>query len=568
VSAPLANNPPMFPESPLAAAAPPPAPIGVVTQPVAAPVPPPTSEEPNAERICWSDRLVDAGVWAWLSSAVVHAVIVIALSLVVLATPIDEPLWVAGAFDSAPGEDLEMDLSEIPLDGSMPSLGPFESGDEISLPGARSTSIGSPTGAAPTPSIGGTFTPSLSPHSMAPEGETVAGGFESLANPLASRGGGLEGRTLENRRAAALSGGGTRESEDAVEAALAWFAEHQWPDGGWRFDLEACPKCAGYCRNSGTHTSSTAATGLALLSFLGAGYTHEEGKYQEVVGRGLYYLREQMTITSQGGDLRDKKAALETEVPAGGLLNAASIANARRDSMYSHGIATLALTEVYAMTRDEQWREPAQLAIKFIVNAQFEDGGWRYAPSWEFPAAGDMTVTGWQVAALKSATLAGIDVPYDVWMKVNEFLDAIQDDNGATYLYLRGDNRGTRATTAIGLLCRMVNGWPREHTPLQRGAAKLGDQQPRGNNMYFNYYASQVLHHVGGPNWEKWNPRMREYLIQTQATDGHEVGSWYFAESHSSPGGRLYTTAMATMTLEVYYRYMPLYKEAFVDRAP
>lgn len=88
------------------------------------------------------------------------------------------------------------------------------------------------------------------------------------------------------------------------------------------------------------------------------------------------------------------------------------------------------------------------------------------------------------------------------------------------------------------------------------------------NNMYFNYYASQVLHHVGGPHWEKWNPKMREHLLATQATEGHEAGSWYFPEAHSTPGGRLYTTAMATMTLEVYYRYMPLYKEAFVDRSP
>jgi hypothetical protein len=344
---------------------------------------------------------------------------------------------------------------------------------------------------------------------------------------------------------------------------LAWFAEHQWPDGGWRFDLEKCPSCSGYCRNSGMHTSSTAATGLAVLSFLGAGYTHQDGKYKDVVANGLYYLREQMTITTFGGDLRDKKADLETEVPlGGGLLN---IANARRDSMYSHGIAALALTEAYAMTRDREWREPAELAVKFIVNAQYDDGGWRYTPKFEIPGAGDMTVTGWQVTALKSATLAGIEVPYEVWMKLNDFMDAVQDDAGATYLYLNGDRRGTAATTAVGLLCRMINGWPRDHKPLQRGSAKLGDQLPRRNNMYFNFYASQVLLHVGGDNWDKWNPKMREYLVETQAKDGHEVGSWYFAESHSSPGGRLYTTAMATMTLEVYYRYMPMYKEAFVE---
>jgi hypothetical protein len=86
--------------------------------------------------------------------------------------------------------------------------------------------------------------------------------------------------------------------------------------------------------------------------------------------------------------------------------------------------------------------------------------------------------------------------------------------------------------------------------------------------MYFIYYASQVLHHLGGRHWEKWNPRMREYLVHSQATKGHEAGSWYFDEPHSTPGGRLYTTTMAIMTLEVYYRYMPLYGESFVERGP
>jgi hypothetical protein len=518
------------------------------------------ADRPSDPSSAW---LADSGVWAWLSSAAVHAILVIILSLIILARPADEPLWVTGAFDAPTADELDVDLSEVPLEGESPSLGEFEIGSEISLPGARSESIGG--NARPTQGATNSLAGSTLLEAAAPTGEVAAGSLEALSNPLATRGGGLEGRTLQNRRAAALSGGGTAESEAAVEAALAWFAEHQWPDGGWRFDLEACPTCRGACRNSGTHTSSTAATGLALLSFLGAGYTHQEGKYKDVVANGLYYLREQMSITSVGGDLRDKKADLEVAIPGGGLPN---IADARRDSMYSHAIATLALTEAYAMTRDREWREAAALAIKFIVNAQYEDGGWRYTPRFEIPGAGDMTVTGWQVAALKSATLAGIDVPYDVWMKLNDFLDAIQDDAGATYLYLNGDRRGTPATTAVGLLCRMINGWPREHKPLQRGAAKLGDQQPRRNNMYFNFYASQVLHHIGGANWDKWNPKMREYLVETQAKDGHETGSWYFAESHSSPGGRLYTTAMATMTLEVYYRYMPMYKEAFVDKAP
>lgn len=525
----------------------------------------------SSPRAAWFEKaaqwLAGGQAWAWFSSALAHLALLIVLSLAVLGAPGEEPLWVTGGFDATTPEDFNVDLSEIPADPvGEPSLGPLETKTDASLPGARDAALGSPSGVAPTPTLGGGVAADLPVEALAPTGEVAGGGLESFDNPLASRGGGLEGRRPENRRAAALSGGGTEESEAAVELALAWLAEHQWPDGGWRFDLTACPRCSGYCRDAGQHTSSTAATGLALLSFLGAGYTHDQGKYEHVVSKGLYYLREHMTVTSHGGDLRDRSAALEVAVPAGKLLSAIDLAaQARRDSMYSHGIAALALTEAYAMTRDRGLREPAELAVKFIVNAQYQDGGWRYDPRWETPMRGDMTVSGWQIAVLKSAALAGIDVPYDAWMRINEFLDGIQSDGGATYLYLPGEN-GTPATTAIGLLCRMATGWPREHPPLRRGVAKLGNESPQRNNMYFNYYASQVLRHIGGPNWERWNPKMREYLVKSQAREGHEAGSWYFAEPHSTPGGRLYTTAMATMTLEVYYRYMPLYQESFVDR--
>jgi len=77
--------------------------------------------------------------------------------------------------------------------------------------------------------------------------------------------------------------------------------------------------------------------------------------------------------------------------------------------------------------------------------------------------------------------------------------------------------------------------------------------------MYFNYYTSQVLHHYQGRFWKRWNPAMRRMLVEHQATEGHETGSWQFSEPHSQQAGRLYNTAMAIMTLEVYYRYLPLY---------
>ena len=194
--------------------------------------------------------------------------------------------------------------------------------------------------------------------------------------------------------------------------------------------------------------------------------------------------------------------------------------------MYSHGIATLAITEAYAMTRDRALRQPAEDAIKFIIEAQYDDGGWRYNPAWENQGPGDMTVTGWQLMALKSALLAGhrravrgVDAGQRVHRR------RCEQDGGATLPVHRRRARHDGDDGRSGLLCRMIGGWPRETRPLQQGdVAAWATSCPRSNNMYFNYYASQVLHHVGGPRWEKWNPKMREYLVDSQSHRGARDG--------------------------------------------
>jgi hypothetical protein len=230
--------------------------------------------------------------------------------------------------------------------------------------------------------------------------------------------------------------------------------------------------------------------------------------------------------------------------------------------MYPHAIATLALCEAYAMTKDESLQLPAQFAVDFIVYAQHEGGGWRYHPR----EPGDTTVTGWQVIALKGALLAGLDVPSPVWFGVNKFLDSVQRDGGAFYGYRRPDRDPTN--TSIGLLCRMMLGWERERKEIRRGVKFLGDEGPSENNVYFNYYAAQVMRHHGGKPWKRWNSRLRDYLVKTQSRSGHERGSWQFRERHSLGAGRLYNTAMAVMTLEVYYRFLPLYGDEAVDLVP
>jgi hypothetical protein len=167
--------------------------------------------------------------------------------------------------------------------------------------------------------------------------------------------------------------------------------------------------------------------------------------------------------------------------------------------------------------------------------------------------------------------MAYLRVSEDTLRKTGYFLDSVQAQGGAVYGY-QGPDAQRPTTTAIGLLCRMYLGWGREMRPLDRGVQILGtlgpstDKSGMRNNMYFNYYATQVMHHWGGTPWERWNVVMRDYLVRSQSTHGHELGSWYFdgADPGAGAGGRLYCTALAAMILEVYYRHMPLYRQQAV----
>lgn len=378
-------------------------------------------------------------------------------------------------------------------------------------------------------------------------------GGNAAANDLLARVGSVAGDALSGRGKVARSQmlsryGGTPASEAAVNMALKWLAKHRMGDGGWTFQLTAVPECAGKCGGSGRMVAGRiAATGLALLPFLGAGQTHREGEYRGVVKEGLYYLVRQMKTTPLGGALNE---------PGG--------------RMYSHGIAAIVLCEAYAMTGDKALHAPAQQAVNFICGAQDPvGGGWRYEPF----QPGDTSVVGWQIMALKSALFAQLSVPALVFRRTSAFLDSVQSENGALYGYTfpldvpaaaPGDGA---ATTAIGLLCRMHLGWSKDTPGLRRGIQLLSESGPIPGNMYFNYYATQVLRHWEGPEWKRWNERMRDQLVASQYLKGHERGSWYMTERDVGAlvGGRLYCTAMAAMILEVYYRHMPIYSKKTLE---
>ncbi len=345
---------------------------------------------------------------------------------------------------------------------------------------------------------------------------------------------GLEGRGDAARKALAMERGGSDASENAVGMALNWIAIHQNPDGSWSFNHRKGP-CQGRCGNAGKmENGDIAATAIALLPFLGAGQTHLQGNYKKNVQAGLYYLVSRMKLGPDGGDLSYDSGV-----------------------MYGHGLASIALCEAYGMTKDTGLAEAAQHAINFIVYAQDPvGGGWRYTPH----QPGDTSVLGWQLMALKSAHMAYLNVPPKTIKGAVNFLNSVQGESGATYGYVN-PGKGP-ATTAIGLLCRMYLGWKHDEPALERGVELLTAHGPSPNNMYFNYYATQVMHHYEGEQWTKWNLKMRDFLVNSQSRQGHERGSWFLGGDHSSEsGGRLYTTAMCAMTLEVYYRHLPIYRK-------
>jgi hypothetical protein len=485
------------------------------------------------DRSDWWSNDGRSAVTSWLISFVVHFAVLISLGLVICgARPGFAPLGLVAytaTKDAGPSNvaqqpwTVEQDLrggGAAPTDIATASM-PVDVPIEAPQPTVARESLDA---ARVARSVAATAVPEQAAESRPPAEMTT--------------GGGLEGRRGDARSTLAGEGGGNRQSEEAVEQGLRWLAAHQRDDGSWGFNLNQ-PPCSGLCRNSGTEASTTASTALALLPFLGAGYTHTEGEHAETVKRGLYYLGTRARTTPQGVDLQD-------------------------GTMYGQGLATIALCEAYAMTHDEALKDVAQQAIRFIVFAQnTAGGGWRYTPG----APGDVTVTGWQLMALKSGQLAKLDVPSPTVGLAQNFLDSVQTDGGARYNYMVAQPaRQTNTTTAVGLLCRMYTGWHRDTPALYQGVAYLHKWGPDKNNMYYNYYATQVLHHWEGPEWQEWNGRMRDYLIATQSKTSHEAGSWHFPDAYGDVGGRLYNTALAIMTLEVYYRYMPLYRNEAVQR--
>ena len=385
----------------------------------------------------------------------------------------------------------------------------------------------------------------------------VSGGARALPDepPVAKKvepkddKGGFAGRTKEGKARLLKEFGGSEASEEAVMLGLAWLTQMQNKDGGWVYD-------------AGRVQDTAPATGMAVLAFLGAGQSHKDGRYKQTMQAGIDWLVANLE-SDQGASAGKFKGA---------------------GDMYGQGIATLALVEAYGMTQDPALKKPAQSAIDYIQRAQAQNGSWGYRSG----TPGDTSIVGWQVQALHAAKLTqGLVVDDKVIQKAIGFLNFAGTGRGKGQgqiksMYGYGDSNGAQpatSLTAIGLLCRYyIDGWREENAGFAEGAKGLmvgkapgvaGPRKAARFDLYYYYYSTQVIRYHGGEDWKDWNEGpvgadgvrkggIPDWLIGLQDRKPAQRGSW-----NPEPGwfgqqcGRLGTTCMSLLTLEVYYRYSP-----------
>lgn len=340
-------------------------------------------------------------------------------------------------------------------------------------------------------------------------------------------------------------------TEEAIEKGLAYLASIQNDDGSWSLQGHGSDVAL---------RSDTAATGLCLLAFQGAGYTHLQHQYAESVGRGLQFL-----VDNQGDD--------------GNLYRSEDLISNQNVAFYSHGIAALAMCESYGMTQDPNLQEPAQKCLDYIALTQHKQrGGWRYTPQ----VSADTSVTGWMMMSLKSGELAGLKVSESTYTMIDRWLgyaqqsperrDRFRYDPFAPNTPSQKHGRlPTPTMTSVGMLMRMYQGLSRDDQAMRSAAdylleylPQMGTRRSPQRDAYYWYYATQVMFHMGGEYWERWNRELTPVLLNSQVTEGVKAGSWDpvqpIPDRWSYHAGRVYVTTMNLLNLEVYYRHLPIYE--------
>ncbi len=449
---------------------------------------------------------------AWLVSFIVHLLIVLILAAVPLTQLASGPLTIMLGFSTTAGiaefelSSIDSSLNEQPMDAELEVRDPVQDpGELLQLDLPTLVNVKPPTAMGSDPAVA----------------------LASIPFGITS---GLKGRSGELKSALLSKFGGSNETEEAVDLGLKWLAKQQKSNGSWSL--------VGPYSEGGASENVTAATALALNAFLGAGSTHKEGKYRDNVKLGLAFLVRKQNSDGYFPDPREPS----------------------RQQMYAQAIASITVAEAYGMSGDSDLALAAQRAMKFAAWSQSKLRGWRYEPRED----ADLSVTGWFVMALVTGKMAGLTIDEEKFQQVTEFLDSVSYEEKSRYAY-DGFEPPSLSMTAEGLLCRIYLGWPKSHPALLRAIeddllSSPPSMDDAAYSVYYWYYATQVLHHVGGQQWERWNRSMRKVLPALQEKEGRELGSWSPSnDAFGASGGRLYTTCLNLYCLEVYYRHLSIY---------
>lgn len=407
------------------------------------------------------------------------------------------------------------------------------------------------------------------PAASAPTDEPAAAGSNADSNVPDS----VTEASPEMRRNHATRFGATDLTETAVDVGLSWLAAHQEEDGAWDAEdfQQHCPD-----RNACKHPAirrmedsiRPGLTGLCLLAFLGAGYTDQSGPYPALVAMARDWL------------LRRQRAH-------GGFDDNTGMAG------YNDALATLALAEYYAQTRHEPTARALQRAAARLCAAQQPLGGWDYLPA-PRTDRNDTSITAWAVQALQACEAAKIRFPREALLRAClHFARASEPDGKVWYsdsgegFVLRDDlsaqYRYGPAMPACAALSEALLGWRQDSPQLLRQRGRMladlpSQSRARGrdpsqlHSEYYWYYGSVAMFQLGGPEWDQWNGALRDAILPLQERPqnaagqrGHAYGSWAAYGPNwgkwGRMGGRVYTTAIAVLTLETYYRHLPAYLE-------
>ncbi|MFM7165697.1 MAG: hypothetical protein ACKO3T_10660 [Planctomycetaceae bacterium] len=417
-------------------------------------------------------------------------------------------------------------------------------------------------------------------------------------------------RGVEARQKATEVYGGSRQSEDAVERSLRWLARVQSPDGHWdasdygagQVDIDE----NGVDRDFAGREADAGLTALTVLCFLGAGYTHEQGRYAIQVDQALDWLIQQQTADGcLAGNAEHyarmychamatyalaEACGMQKDIVLGSIVEPDTLAIAFQTAKLStttvSGPAAASVLPMNALLNETTLADPLlrwswQLrrvddirlrsalakAVTFTIGQQDPaSGGWRYRQFQE----GDVSMFGWHLMSLKSAEMAGVTVPEQVRTRMQAFLkNTAQGTAGGLYGYRRsisgtsgGSEPPTPVMTAEALFCRQMLGAPPDSPATREAVGFLGRNPPSvaRTDFYYWYYGTLAMHQHGGAPWRQWNSMIRDLLIAEQRTSGELAGTWDPNDPWGRYGGRLYSTALATLTLEVYYRFLPTYQ--------